>query len=108
MDCPPLTPGACTILSKIPTGQETDVTLVVQLLSIERMILASPARYRVILSDGERFMRAVLAPESTDLLEPGPFQKNIIVGLESVLFKSLNGTSMMYVYTSTFCAVGLN
>ncbi|KAJ7433977.1 hypothetical protein FB451DRAFT_1419309 [Mycena latifolia] len=97
-DFPPLTSGACDILSNITPRQETEVNLVVQLLSIQSMpsTTSEPAtRYRVVLSDSVRFMPAMLAPELTDLLEPGTSQKNILVGLDSVLCKWIRTPSRL-------------
>jgi replication factor A1 len=90
-DAPQLTEGIC---QKLNTGSKDDESLwnskpTVQLLSLKKVNAGSTGgtandRYRIILSDGQHFLQAMLATQLNHLVDDDRVGKNTIMIIENM------------------------
>ena len=84
-----LTAGICQRLQAVKNEEEQAVLsqspITLQVLSIKKVGATSSAtsdRYRIIVSDGEHFVQAMLATHVNKLVEDGEVVKNSIVVID--------------------------
>lgn len=84
-----LTTGICERLANIKSDEEQEALSqtppTLQVLSIKKVAATSATvsdRYRVIVSDGEHFLQAMLATHVNKMIEDGEVVKNSIVVID--------------------------
>ena len=104
MSTPELTEGIC---ERFANGEHDDDALwnstpTVQLLSIKKVASSGSTtndRYRIILSDGKKFLQAMLAMQLNTLVEQNAIVKNSIVTIEKMACNMIQGKQ----YVATSC-----
>lgn len=102
-DVPQLTAGICERINNIQDGEDLEPLYnsgpVVQVLSIKKVGqttgtgAAAQDRYRVIVSDGEYFLQAMLATQINAQVESGELAKNSVVKVERFTCNPVGGDS---------------
>lgn len=81
-----LSTGICARLQEADSADNSiyDETPVVQFLSLKKIAGTekTPDRYRIVMSDGEYFLQAILATQLNQIVEDGELGKSTIVRLD--------------------------
>jgi hypothetical protein len=89
-----LTQGACRRLSR----GDTDFRPTVQVIDVKEIasdLLFLSNRYRLIISDGEHYMQAMLASQLNDLVEGSQIAAHCVMKLDEFLWHEIQGTKIV-------------
>ncbi|GBG31935.1 Replication protein A 70 kDa DNA-binding subunit [Hondaea fermentalgiana] len=86
---PQLTRGA---LGKILREEEAPRPMILQVLSLEKLVKGNMDRYKVLVSDGETKTQVMLATQLTDLVAKGDIGELSLIRVEELVANPMQGT----------------